>query len=162
VTASVQLEQADTYELVAWEVADSAVQAHRDRLLGACDPSVDGAAACRAAFFDGFVVRALRRPPTSAERARYDALFDQAAALGGDFDESLRATTAAILQSPGFLYRTEIGSAGHLDNYEIASRLSFFLTGLPPDDELLAAAAGARFDARAQAARLLRSDDARE
>jgi len=154
VTASVQLEQADMYERVAWEVADTAVQDHRDRLLGPCG--------CKAGFFDGFVRRALRRPPTAAEQARYLAIWDEAAAMGGDFDESLRAVTATILQSPAFLYRSEVGSGDRLDAYEIASQLSFFLTGLPPDDELLAAAATGKLNVRAQAERLLGTDDARE
>jgi hypothetical protein len=154
VAASVQLEQADMYERVAWEIADQAVSGHRDRLLGACG--------CKDGFFGGFLVRALRRPPTDAERARYLAIFDQAQAMGGDFDESLRAVTATVLQSPAFLYRTEIGSGDRLDDYEVASQLSFFLTGLPPDDELLAAAASGKMNVRAQAERLLRTDDARE
>jgi hypothetical protein len=154
VTASVQLEQADAYERVAWEIADQALLNHRDRLLGPC--------ACKDGFFGGFVVRALRRPPTDAERTRYLAIFDQAAAMGGDFDESVRAVTATILQSPAFLYRSEIGSGDRLDAYEVASQLSFFLTGLPPDDELLAAAASGKMNVRAQAERLLATDDARE
>src|SRR5262249_10901856 len=143
VTASVQLEQADMYERVAWEVADTAVQDHRDRLLGPCG--------CKAGVFDGFVRRALPRPPTAARQARYLAIWDEAAAMGGDFDESLRAVTATILQSPAFLYRSEVGSGDRLDAYEIASQLSFFLTGLPPDDELLAAAATGKLNVRAQA-----------
>jgi uncharacterized protein DUF1592/uncharacterized protein DUF1588/uncharacterized protein DUF1595/uncharacterized protein DUF1585/uncharacterized protein DUF1587 len=154
VTASVQLEQADMYERVAWEIADAAVRDHRDRLLGPCG--------CKEGFFAGFVMRVLRRPPTAAEQARYLATFDQAQAMGGDFDESLRAVTATLLQSPAFLYRSEIGSGDRLDSYEIASQLSFFLTGLPPDDELLAAAASGKMNVRAQAERLLRTDDARE
>src|SRR5262249_54962695 len=105
---------------------------------------------------------AARRPPTAAEQARYLAIWDQAAAMGGDFDESLRAVTATILQSPAFLYRSEIGSGERLDSYEVASQLSFFLTGLPPDDELLAAAGSGKMNVRAQAERLLATDDARE
>src|SRR5262245_16449098 len=160
----VQLEQADDYEVMAWEIAETAVRDHRDRLIGSCAVETDGDAACKQAFFDRFVVRALRRPPTDSERVRFSDLFDQTAAEGG-FDEALRATTAAILESPGFLYRTEIGDGQRLDGYELASNLSFFLTGGPPDDELLAAAgAGALATPQslhAQAARLAATGEAR-
>src|SRR5262249_10375223 len=165
VSGSVQPEQADSYEFVAWEVADAAVRDHRDRLLGSCDPTVAGAAACEQAFFDGFVVRALRRPPTASERARYQALFEQASAAGG-FDEALSATTPPILEPPSVLYPTEIGQLGALDPYEVSTQLAFLLTGVPPDDELLEAARTGGLDdsagMRAQAARLLSTADARE
>ncbi len=55
-----------------------------------------------------------------------------------------------MLQSPHFLYRTELsigdgsGQAVALDDYEVASKLAFALTNTMPSDELLAVAAAGR------------------
>jgi len=52
-----------------------------------------------------------------------------------------------MLQSPLFLYRSELGAAGApLDGYEVASKLSFALLGTTPDDALLAEAAAGALD----------------
>jgi hypothetical protein len=167
---TVQPEQAEAYEEVAWEVAELAVREHRDLVLGECDPARAGVPACRDAVLDHFARRALRRPLGASERARYAALFDGAAAQAG-FDEALQTVIAALLQSPAFLYRTEVGAPRPgarrvaLEPLELASQLSFLLTGLPPDDELLELAesgALARPDTlRAQAERLLAEPAAR-
>jgi hypothetical protein len=151
----VQPEQADTYEQLAWEIAG---QIPRDRLIGDCDPTAD-AAACRQRFYDGFVTHALRHPPGDEERARWDALFDLTL-TDGTFDEALETVSAAILESPSFLYRSETGPI--VDPYQHATALSYALTGLPPDDDLLQAAAQGPLDLRAQAQRLLATDAARD
>jgi hypothetical protein len=53
-----------------------------------------------------------------------------------------------MLQSPKFLYRSELGPSGQpLDGYEIASKLSFWLLGTTPSDELLDMAAAGGLDA---------------
>jgi hypothetical protein len=59
----------------------------------------------------------------------------------------------AVLQSPSFLFRIEVGEplpdrplVSKLTSFELASRLSFLLHGAPPDDVLLDAAAAGRFD----------------
>jgi len=155
VSLDVQPEQAAVYEELAWEIA---AHATRDHFVGDCVPAVDPAG-CRQRFFDGFARRALRRPLSDDERQRYGALFDQTLA-GGTFDEALETVAAALLQSPGFLYRAELGEK--LDPFARAAALSYALTGLPPDDELLAAAAAPTLDVRAQARRLLATDEARE
>ena len=52
------------------------------------------------------------------------------------------------MQSPKFLYRSELGPAGApLDGYELAAKLSFWLLGTTPSDELLDAAAAGTLDA---------------
>jgi hypothetical protein len=65
-------------------------------------------------------------------------------ALGETPAEALRYGVHAVLESPQFLYRTELGTeptaAGPLTSHEMASQLSFFLTDGPPDPPLLAAA----------------------
>lgn len=81
--------------------------------------------------------RAFRRAPTPEETDRYRALLDG--------DDGERRFLAALLSSPHFLYRTELGEpAGdgtwRLTGPETASALAFFLWSSPPDDALLAAA----------------------
>ena len=62
------------------------------------------------------------------------------------FADGISTVISAMLQSPYFLYRSEIGAAGatgatiHLTPYEVASSLSYLLTGSAPDDALLQAA----------------------
>lgn len=82
-----------------------------------------------ACFVRTFGRRAFRRPLTPTELTRYQTLGE------------LRTVIAAMLQSPAFLYRPEIGRpAGALDAFELASELSYLLTGSMPDEALLAAA----------------------
>ena len=110
-----------------------------------CDPVADGEPECAAAFIDDFGARAFRRPVSDTERARYLSLFDEVAGEDG-FAEGIRWLSAAILQAPGFLYRTELGQANGdgqyaLTPYELASELSYLIVGAPPDADLLALAA---------------------
>jgi hypothetical protein len=129
-----------------------------------CDPAA-GDATCAAKLVASFGTRAFRRPLTDGESQRYAALYAAIAQTDG-FDGGVRAIVAAMLQSPSFLYRTEIGTPSGaqyaLTSYEIASELSYLLTGSMPDDALFAAAASgdlAKPDViTAQAKRLLHSD----
>jgi hypothetical protein len=99
--------------------------------------------ACAEAFIDRFAARAYRRPLEAADRQALAALFAAGAA------ESVRAgvelVIEGILQSPSFLYRTELGAPGagprfELTAHERASALSFFLLGSIPDEGLVRAA----------------------
>lgn len=111
-------------------------------------PVASGGASCAAKLVDTLGPRAFRRPLTDTERSRYLGLYSTVAAEEG-FAVGVEAVIGAMLQSPGFLYRTEIGSgedgaaAGtvRLSPYEIASELSYFLWGTMPDEALFAAAA---------------------
>ncbi len=86
--------------------------------------------------------RAFRRPVEPADAQPYVHLFTAQLEHGATFEESLQAAVTAILCSPNFLYLRE--PAGVLDDFALASRLSYFLSRTAPDDELLAAAAAAR------------------
>jgi len=122
-------------------------------------------------FITTFGLHAFRRPLRDAEVERYLELFNGAAAVFPQYDAfkaGVRQTIAGMLQAPFFLYRTELSTAKDgigipLDNYEVASRLSYLFWNSMPDDELLAAAkAGTLLDAegvREQASRLF--DDPR-
>ncbi len=102
--------------------------------------------ACPASFIRSFGKRAFRAPLADSSVADYQALFSAEAS----FNDGVTAVIAAMLQSPRFLYRTEVGdpaapapAAGAsvaLTPYEVASSLSYLMTGSAPDATLLAAA----------------------
>lgn len=87
----------------------------------------------------GFMQRALRRPIPAGELERYLALVKAAQAEKLCFQDALRIGLKAVLCSPDFLFFQE--TPGRLDDYALASRLSFFLWSSLPDDTLLALAA---------------------
>lgn len=149
---------ADDYRDAAEELAEEADLA----ALLPCSPEVDGERACAETFLRSFGLRAFRRPLTDDDATRYLGLYDEVAAEDG-FEEGVRWLIAALLQSPHFLYRMELGAQTEpgrfeLSDWEIATELSYLLVGTMPDDELLdAAAAGTLRDPAGlaeQAARL--------
>ncbi len=114
--------------------------------VAATTPKAFPAAPARLA---AFLERAYRRPPTTDEARRYLALFERARAAGQAEPAALRLAAKAILSSPGFLFLAEPAMPGEpavraLDDFELASRLSYFLWAAPPDDALLAAARAGR------------------
>ncbi len=117
-----------------------------------------------------FLDRALRHPATPDERARFTGLFERERDSGKAETDALRVVISAILSSPGFLFLAEParddGAVRALDDYEIASRLSYFLWSSMPDDELLAAAGRGELRTEvglgAQVKRMLRDAKARE
>lgn len=86
-----------------------------------------------------FLPRAFRREVSTETVDRYAELADPALAAGRDFLDAVRVPLAAILTSPAFLFQAN--DDPHLDDFALASRLSYFLWRSMPDDELLAAAA---------------------
>lgn len=82
---------------------------------------------------------AFRRPVDDEDLAPFVSLFEDRINKGEKFEQALRTAVTALFCSPEFLYLQE--SPGALDDYAIASRLSYFLTRTAPGDELLAAAA---------------------
>jgi len=98
---------------------------------------------CVDTFLDWFLPDAYRRPVTTEERAEIRGVYD---ALSGPYgaDWAFSAVVRTVLLSPNFLYRTEIGPSGtgvvEIDDYEIASLLSFSLVDRGPDQALLDAA----------------------
>jgi hypothetical protein len=112
---------------------------------GATDP------ACAEETLSALGRRAYRRPLEQAELDRLVAVAGDAAAVTGDFYQGLGYAIAAVLQSPNFLYRVELGEddpdrpgSRRYTDFEMASRLSFFLWDTLPDDALLDAAAAGR------------------
>ena len=112
-----------------------------------CDPVQRGEDACATALIEGLGQRAFRRPLDAGTRAGLRALYDAGREAGG-FAGGVEWLVAGLLQSPDFLYQLAprpagtAGAVAALDDHALASRLSFFLWNSPPDEPLLAAAAG--------------------
>jgi len=120
------------------------------------------------AFITSFGQRAFRRPLTDAEVTTHVGLFNKGPTLypGVDaFKAGASLVIQAMLQSPYFLYRTELGTAAAgankvpLNDWEVGAKLALSINNTIPDDTLLtAAAAGQLHDVAgvvAQAKRLL-------
>jgi hypothetical protein len=151
-------------DLAAQSLMDFAEQVATwaDTHLAGVLPCATQDAACRDQFIRAFGLRAFREPLTDAQVGTYTTLFT----AESSFAEGVHAVVQAMLQSPYFLYRRELGApiSGATNRYalgpfEIASELSYFLTGSMPDDALLAAATSGALGSPAeidrQAARLL-------
>ena len=134
-----------------------------------CEPAAPGDA-CVQAYLARFGRKALRRPLTADELARWTSVT--VALAQPDLWEGIRLATAGLLQSPHFLYRVELGEPDAEDperrvltGFEMASRLSFLLWNTTPDDALLDAAEKGELSApdgiEEHAARLLSDDRAR-
>ncbi len=110
-------------------------------------------------------LRLFRRPLSSEDIVRY-ADFQASVEARSDFSTGMKWMITSMIQSPHAFYRSELGTeraGGHyaLDDYEMASELSYMLIGTAPDQALLdQAAAGALQNPavrRAEAQRLLSS-----
>jgi hypothetical protein len=114
---------------------------------------------------------AYRRPPTEAELDVLVGVFDLARENKLGYKASLALMWKAILVSPQFLFITPAGEAGSkepivpLDDYQLASRLSYLLWSAPPDADLSALADKRQLHKpevlRAQVERMLKHDRAR-
>ncbi|NUP04503.1 MAG: DUF1592 domain-containing protein [Polyangiaceae bacterium] len=175
---------AEKYMLVAESVAARAT--NDVAVLTGCGPDGEKAAltGCAQTFIESFGRRAFRRPMTEAEVTELAGLYDAAWTIYADAPEptstshrmGIQMVLEAILQSPAFLYRVELGEGLSpvdpdgdimpLTSYEMASRLSYFLWGSTPDEDLLALAAEGKLSTKeeiaAQARRMLDDDKARE
>ncbi len=141
------------------------------RAVSDCDPAVSGEETCAPKFVQAFLARAYRRAVNAEDKQEMGAVFAEGKRLGGDFASGVRAVVEVALQSPDFMYLLELGSdqstgdSVALTGYESAARLAYFLTGAPPDDQLLATAAKGSFEPEtleSEARRLLGSPASRE
>jgi hypothetical protein len=81
-----------------------------------------------------FLSHAYRRPTSTADVKRFLPVVEAALKKGNTFTDSMIAAYTAVLCSPEFVCLEE--KPGRLDDYALASRLSFFLWNSAPDDEL--------------------------
>jgi len=86
------------------------------------------------AILDRFLPRAFRRPVTDSEVAEYARVVLDHLASGHSFDDAMHLAIRTALVSPDFLYHETL--PGRLNDFELASRLSYFLTSHPPDERL--------------------------
>lgn len=127
---------------------------------------------------EAFLPRAFRRPAKAGEVDRYLNLFLSAQKRGENFDRSILYALAGVLVSPNFLFLVE-DPAGEsnpaaapgpgprlVDNYALASRLSYFLWGTMPDPALFDLAAQGKLQDPAQLSeqvgRMLKDERARD
>ncbi len=111
-----------------------------------------------------FATKAFRRPVGPDEVERILKVYDQAEKAGERFEDRIRLAMARVLVSPYFLFRVEFdppgakaGTSYLINEYELASRLSYFLWSSMPDDELfgLAKEGKLRQNLKSQVRRLL-------
>ena len=135
-----------TQAIVAAALSPAAGNAAVRARIMVCDPAQAGETACATQILSTFASRAFRRPVTADEMTGYAKLVDVAKSVGDGFEQGIAAGLQAILLSPRFLFRVEAnpgaGRNAPLDDYEVASRLSYFLWSSMPDDKLFERAAG--------------------
>jgi mono/diheme cytochrome c family protein len=95
-----------------------------------------------------FGLRAFRRPLAPNEIERFMWIYGQAGKKGGNFEQSVQTALTAILVSPHFLFRGELQpepdnpkAVHQVNEWSLASRLSYFLWSTMPDEALFSHAA---------------------
>ncbi len=164
----------EQYEASAREISRLVVAV--PEVLGGCSPDGGNEAPCGEKIIERFGARVFRRPLTSDELDRYRTFFRGELAATGNFGVATQLVLQALLQSPQFLYRLELGplnestppqSGGlvRLTPYELATRLSYLLWASMPDQALFDAAGSGALESQAdietQARRMLADPKAR-
>ncbi len=164
----------EKYMTAAEEVASAAME--RDRA-----PPADGVEAapkilvcghapgmhrtgCAKTIIRDFAARAYRRPVTGAEVRKLTELVRLVEREGGSVEEGIQLAIETVLLSPKFLFRIEHDQRPHdpdylryVNDYELASRLSYFLWSSMPDEELFRLASeGALRDPKVLSAQVTR------
>ncbi len=137
----------------------------RARIFTCRPTSAEDERPCARGIVTRLGTQAFRRPLTQQDEAALMSFYEEGASEGG-FEYGVRTALQAILASPDFVFRieeapadVEPGEIYRLSPFDLASRLSFFLWGTPPDEELRELAASGRlYDGsvlEAQARRML-------
>ena len=114
------------------------------RSVFTCRPTdPEEALPCARRIIERLASRAYRRPVLDSDMQGLLRFYNQGAEDGG-FEKGIRTALQAMLASPHFVFRLERlpsgvtpGDVYAIADTDLASRLSFFLWGAPPDDELL-------------------------
>ena len=114
------------------------------RRIFTCRPtSPEEEAPCAESIISRLAARAYRRPVTESDVNELTAFYNQGAA-GGGFEGGIRTALRALLASPDFVFRMEEvpdgvspGDVYRISDLDLAARLSFFIWGAPPDQELI-------------------------
>ncbi|MDB4913624.1 MAG: hypothetical protein JWM95_1268 [Gemmatimonadetes bacterium] len=142
--------------IIGPEKAGGAPDTPSRRIILSCQPRIKAQEApCAEQIITRLATRAYRRPLTAHDNAGLMGFYTRTAATDG-FDEGIRMALQAILASPYFVFRFESpapavapGTMYSISDMDLASRLSFFLWGSIPDDELLAVAKAGRLSNQA-------------
>ncbi len=148
-----------------WNVTGVSETPSRRRIFTCRPTSPATERPCAEEIVTRLAARAWRRPLAATDVADLMAFYEQGLRDGG-WETGVRTALQAILASPDFVFRLERPPAAvepgrnyPVSDVALASRLSFFLWASPPDDELLALAAGGRLSdpevLEAQARRML-------
>ena len=164
---------AEQFSTVAQAIAERATAAEVIAKLDACATNLvaDREEACARTIVTKLATRAYRRPLVSGEADALVGLYT-AARTKAPFAVSLSTAIEALLQTPDFLYRVELGAPDAAkperlrpSGPEMATRLAYLFWGSPPDAVLDAAAASGELltnaGVRKQAERLLADPKAR-
>ncbi len=142
--------------------ADLARKTLQERFTG---PRQDGQshADIARAMLSRFLPRAFRRPVDETTLDTYLTLATRHWEEGHSLDEGLHLLLRQILISPRFLYRSLDPREGPMDDFDLATRLTYFLTSGPPDATLIDLAQRKRLNPdwvlRREAERLLPSKE---
>ena len=131
-----------------------------------CEPTAANIDTCASQILKPFATSAYRRPATDAEVADLVTLATTVTTSSADPVNGMTSALKAVLMSPNFLFHLETSgvasssAAAKLSDYELASRLSYFLWSTMPDATLMAAAAAAKLapqgaDFTSQVARMI-------
>jgi Cytochrome c, mono- and diheme variants len=142
-TASDHLQVSQDIALYFIEQSEAAVGGLSEAQITSISPCPLNQATCLTDFTRNFAQRAFRKDLTNAEADRYLVFADGLTGV-----DRYRQVMIGILNSPYFLYRTEMGNNENvaegdtlqLTGFEVASMISYALTGEPPKDDLLQAA----------------------
>lgn len=135
-------------EVVPLDVQATREESPQQKRLVSARPTAKTEAANDAAtrkVLASYLPRAFRRPVTAAEIAPIARIAALTRKAGGSYEKSLQVAVQASLVSPNFLFHIEKdanqGAAKRpLNDYELATRLSYFLWSSMPDDRLLSLA----------------------
>ncbi len=123
--------------------------ASRDKIFVCMPETAADERGCAERIATKLASRAFRRPADAGDVERLMPYYENGRAAGS-FDTGIEQLVTAVLASPDFLYRAiapspdDRGETFALDDFELASRLSFFLWSQGPDEELLKLAAEGR------------------
>ena len=142
--------QAEAYSKAAERLAVAAFRGGDHLGLLPREPTSLTDERCAKEFVQQFGRKTFRRPLTEGEATVYTTLFLEDAARTGDYLSGGRIVVEAMLQSPHFLFRVERGPDSAFEQYELASRLSYFVWDTMPSEEMFQAAGSGEFSTAEQ------------
>ena len=129
-------------QLTAPQISPDLPKSHR-RLIFVTPDETTTADDATSVILSRFASRAFRRPATESETRRLVQLAAKVREDGGTFEAAIQVAMQAVLISPHFLFKVERssvevgGKSKALNQYELATRIAYFLWSSMPDDELL-------------------------